>query len=36
VSTSTPEQVADAILELVRNGEAQADLVPAACGGSRG
>ena len=31
----TPEQVADAILELVRSGEPRADLVPAAYGGTR-
>jgi len=31
----SPEQVADAILELVRSGEPRADLVPAAYGGTR-
>ena len=31
----TPEQVADAILELIASGDARADLVPAAYGGSR-
>ena len=31
----TPEQVADAILELIVSGDARADLVPAAYGGSR-
>lgn len=31
----TPEQVADAILQLIRSGEAQKDLVPAAYGGTR-
>ena len=31
----TPELVADAILDLVRSGDARADLVPAAYGGSR-
>jgi NADP-dependent 3-hydroxy acid dehydrogenase YdfG len=31
----TPEQVADTILELIRSGEARADLVPAAYGGTR-
>lgn len=31
----TPEQVADAILHLVRSGEARMDLVPVAYGGSR-
>lgn len=35
VDFDSPERVAEAILELVRNGEAQADLVPAAYGGSR-
>jgi hypothetical protein len=30
-----PEQVAAAILELIRSGEARADLVPAAYGGTR-
>ena len=31
----TPQQVAEVILDLVRSGDAQADLVPAAYGGSR-
>ena len=31
----TPEQVAEAILSLIRSGEPRADLVPAAYGGSR-
>jgi hypothetical protein len=31
----TPEQVADAILGLIRNGEPRADLVPLAYGGTR-
>jgi short-subunit dehydrogenase len=31
----TPEQVADAIIQLIRSGEPRADLVPAAYGGSR-
>ena len=31
----TPEQVADAVLQLIRSGEPQLDLVPAAYGGSR-
>ena len=31
----TPEQVADAILQLIRSGEPRADLVPAAYGGTR-
>ena len=35
VDFDPPERVAEAILELVRTGEAQADLVPAAYGGSR-
>ena len=35
VDLDPPERVAEAILELVRTGEAQADLVPAAYGGSR-
>jgi short-subunit dehydrogenase len=35
VQFDSPEQVAQVILELVRTGEAQADLVPAAHGGSR-
>jgi short-subunit dehydrogenase len=30
-----PEQVADTILELIRSGDARADLVPAAYGGTR-
>lgn len=34
-SFDEPEQVADAILELIRSGEARKDLVPAAYGGSR-
>ena len=35
VQFDTPEQVADAIIELIRSGEPWADLVPAAYGGSR-
>ncbi|MGI3781869.1 MAG: hypothetical protein ACRYG2_13940 [Janthinobacterium lividum] len=35
VDLDRPERVAELILELVRSGEAQADLVPAAYGGSR-
>lgn len=35
VAFDTPEQVADAILDLVRSGAPQLDLVPAAYGGSR-
>jgi alkanesulfonate monooxygenase SsuD/methylene tetrahydromethanopterin reductase-like flavin-dependent oxidoreductase (luciferase family) len=31
----TPEQVADAILQLVESGDSRLDLVPAAYGGSR-
>ena len=35
VALDPPERVADAILELVRTGDAQADLVPVEYGGSR-
>lgn len=35
VDLDRPEQVAEVILELVQSGDAQADLVPAAYGGSR-
>jgi hypothetical protein len=35
VDFDTPERVAEAILALVASGDEQADLVPAAYGGSR-
>jgi hypothetical protein len=35
VEFDSPKQVAQVILELVRTGDAQADLVPVAYGGSR-